>query len=176
MCLREPSHAINQYGSLCVCVCVTNMHFGQKWQPRLPSCVQVLVPFKMEEPPGWTVWSCALSNCYSITLSEPWPNRSHHVWARRTGFIPSRNPLTSTPCMLMLIPVATGGLQLPVIEHDLGQQSVLLVMFWRSVRTVRPRIVSMTGEFMLHCFLRKLNALSWAQSLSQDDSGGDSQV
>lgn len=81
-----------------VCACITNRHFGQKWQLCLPSCIRVVESLKCTRLRVHAcVEKCVLRHWYSIALSNLWLNRSHHVCIRRPDRLCSFQPR----CMLM---------------------------------------------------------------------------
>jgi len=134
---------------LCLCVCITNMHFGQKMATLfvLMGASGCAVLYAR----GLRVNLCAIGHWYSIALSTLWPNRSHHVCVRRTGFIPSR----PAACWCSFQPVRMDYSFLSTVRTCAG-----VWCFWRYVWMLHTRIASMSGMCMLQWFQGQQPALA----------------
>lgn len=96
-CFPESLHKLSvNMVSVGVCACITNMHFGQKWQLCLPSCMRVVVSFKKKKNVrGSGCRHVCKSVCRGIGIPSPWAIRGQtdpimFVLGDQIGFIPSR--------------------------------------------------------------------------------------
>lgn len=124
-CVVEYSHKLSVHMCISVCACITNMHFGRKWQLCLPSCICVHESLKCTRLRVHAcVWKCVFRHWYSIAPSNLWLNRSHHVCIRRPDRLCSFQPC----CMLMPLSASLVGLRLPL--HALDLHSWLMGFFF----------------------------------------------
>lgn len=150
---------------MCPCLC---LHYKHALWPIMAtlfgSCVCVVVSFEMREAPGarMCVWTCVRRHWYSIALSNPWPNRSHHVCIRRPGCFPSR----LAACWCSFQPAWMDN----SIPFMLWTCICSSQCFWRFVWMRPSRIASVAAMCMPQWFQGQLASLAREQNVMQSVS------
>lgn len=135
----------NNCNFVCTLACVWSFHLKCE-RLRVHACVCERV---------WRNW-------YSIALSNPWPNRSHHVCIRRPGCFPSR----LAACWCSFQPAWMDN----SIHFMLWTCICSSQCFWRFVWMRPSRIASVAAMCMPQWFQGQLASLAREQNVMQSVS------